>query len=76
MRDNSGVGATRLLFYQAMEAVKEGKLQVVLAALQSNPVPVSLLYTCHDLLPLKIRGFLDFAVLQLRERVAIGKRDF
>ncbi|WP_219809807.1 LysR substrate-binding domain-containing protein [Acetobacter orientalis] len=72
----SGLGVTRVLSYQAMEAVKEGKLQVVLAAFQSNPVPVSLLYAYHDPLPLKIRSFLDFAVPRLREHAAMGGWDF
>lgn len=72
----SGLGVTRVLSYQAMEAVKGGKLQVVLAAFQSNPVPVSLLYACHDPLPLKIRSFLDFAVPRLREQAAKGEWDF
>ena len=61
-----GAGVTRVLSYQAAEAVGQGKLQPVLQPFEPPPVPVSLIHTSQGLLPLKTRSFIDFAVPRLR----------
>jgi DNA-binding transcriptional LysR family regulator len=66
----AGVGVTRVLSYQAAQAVAEGKLKIVLAAYEPDPVPINLVYVGQSLLPLKMRAFLDFVAPRIRERVA------
>jgi len=66
----SGVGITRVLSYQAAQAVAEGKLKIVLAAYEPEPVPINLVYVGQNLLPLKMRAFLDFVAPRIRERAA------
>ena len=66
----AGVGVTRVLSYQAAQAVSEGKLKIVLAAYEPEPAPINLVYVGQNLLPLKMRAFLDFVAPRIRERAA------
>ena len=66
----AGIGVTRVLSYQAAQAVAEGKLRIVLATYEPEPVPVNLVYVGQSLLPLKMRAFLDFVAPRIRERAA------
>ncbi|RDJ21824.1 LysR family transcriptional regulator [Bosea caraganae] len=66
----AGVGLTSVLSYQAAEAVRAGRLDILLEAFEPPPWPVSLVYASRGLLPLKLRAFLDFAVPRLKERLA------
>lgn len=66
-----GVGATRLLFYQVVEAVEGGSLTILLEAFEPAPAPVHLLHAARGHMPLKLRRFLDFAAPRLRQ--ALGK---
>ena len=66
----AGIGVTRVLSYQAAQAVAEGKLKIVLAVYEPEPVPINLLYVGQSLLPLKMRAFLDFVAPRIRERAA------
>lgn len=65
----AGVGLTRVLSYQAAQAIAAGKLVVVLKGFEPEPRPVSLVYAAQGLLPLKLRAFLDFAVPRLKTRL-------
>ncbi|MBC9206748.1 LysR family transcriptional regulator [Roseomonas aerophila] len=66
----AGVGIVRLLSYQVAEEVKDGRLRVVLEAFAPEPLPVSLVYAPAEILPLKVRSFLDFTIPRLRARMA------
>ena len=66
----AGLGVTRVLSYQAFDAVRAGKLTVILARFEPPPLPVSLIYPGHGALPLKLRAFLDWAGPRLRARLA------
>ena len=66
----AGVGVTRVLFYQSAQAVKEKRLETVLAQFEPAPIPVNLIHAGQSLQPLKMRVFLDFVVPRLRERIA------
>jgi DNA-binding transcriptional LysR family regulator len=66
----AGVGLTRVLSYQAAQAVRDGTAQIVLEAFEPPPLPVNLLHAAQGLLPLKMRGFLDFAAPRLRQALA------
>jgi DNA-binding transcriptional LysR family regulator len=66
----AGVGVTRVLSYQAAQAIADGRLQVVLSSFEPAPVPVSIIYANQDMLPLKTRSFIDFAAPRLRSRLS------
>jgi DNA-binding transcriptional LysR family regulator len=66
----AGLGVTRVLSYQAADAVAHGKLKIVLSAFEREPLPVSLVHAGQGLLPLKTRSFLEFAAAGLRRRLA------
>lgn len=65
----AGVGITRVLSYQALEALRAGALVLLLEGVEPPPAPVSLVYGGRRLLPVKLRAFLDFAAPRLRERL-------
>lgn len=62
----TGTGITRVLSYQAVDALRQGSLVPVLAALGSEETPVHLLYPAGAHPPPKLRAFIDFAVPRLR----------
>ena len=66
----AGIGLTRVLSYQAASAIDAGKLAVVLRDFAPPPWPVSLVYSGGQLLPLKLRAFLDFTAPRLKARLA------
>ncbi len=66
----AGVGLTRVLSYQAEQAVRAGGLAVVLEAFEPPPAPVQLVHRGGRILPLKLRAFLDFATSRLRRALA------
>jgi DNA-binding transcriptional LysR family regulator len=65
-----GVGATMLLEHDVAEAVCAGKLQFILQEFEVDPIPVHLVYLSRDMMPVKLRRFIDFAVPKLREALA------
>ena len=66
----AGVGLTRVLSYQIADAVKAGKLVVVLKKFEPEPSPISLIYVQERRPTAKLRAFLDFATPKLRQRLA------
>jgi DNA-binding transcriptional LysR family regulator len=64
-----GVGLTRVLSYQIIDALRDGRLVRVLADDEPQPVPASLIYPGQGRLPMKTRAFIDFAVGRMRERL-------
>lgn len=64
------VGIARLLHYQVADAVKAGKLQIVLELFEPAPAPVSLIHAARGQMPLKMRRFMDFALPRLRSVVS------
>jgi DNA-binding transcriptional LysR family regulator len=65
-----GTGVTRVLCYQVADAVREGRLQLVLEQFMPAPVPIHLVHAGQAPLPLKLRAFLDFMSPRLRARVS------
>ena len=57
-----GGGLTRVLAYQAADAIKRGKLEVVLAAFEEPVLPIHLVYPTSRLLSAKVRSFIDLVV--------------
>lgn len=63
------VGATRVLHYQCADAVRDGRLRLILERFELDPLPVHLLHAGGGALPSKVRVFLDYATSRLRERL-------
>ena len=54
-----GGGLTRVMFYQAADAIKTGRLRIVLAKFEQPPLPIHLVYPTSRLLSAKVRTFID-----------------
>jgi DNA-binding transcriptional LysR family regulator len=65
-----GTGVTRVLHYQAADALRAGVLRIVLADFEVEPVPIHLIHAARGALPLKMRAFLDAALPRLRADLA------
>ena len=63
----SGLGLTRLLSYQIAPETDAGRLAVVLEDYELPIWPVSIVHAGQQLLPKKVRAFLDFASPRLRD---------
>jgi DNA-binding transcriptional LysR family regulator len=57
-----GGGFTRVLAYQAADAITRGRLEVVLAASEEPVMPIHLVYPTSRLLSAKVRSFIDLVV--------------
>jgi DNA-binding transcriptional LysR family regulator len=65
-----GVGATLLLEHDVAEAVRARKLRLILQEFEVDPIPVHLVHLSRDMMPVKLRRFIDFAAPRLREALA------
>jgi DNA-binding transcriptional LysR family regulator len=65
-----GVGATMLLEHDVAEAGRAGTRRFILQEFEVEPIPVHLVHLSRDMMPVKLRRFIDFAVPQLREALA------
>jgi DNA-binding transcriptional LysR family regulator len=52
-------GLTRVLAYQAAEAIRAGRLRIVLARFEPPPLPIHVVYPTSRLLSAKVRAFID-----------------
>jgi DNA-binding transcriptional LysR family regulator len=66
----AGIGVTCILSYQVAQAVAGGRLKIILADHETDPLPVHLVYPGQAMLPLKTRAFLDVAGAELRASIA------
>jgi DNA-binding transcriptional LysR family regulator len=64
-----GVGLTRLLSYQIAEAKRAGQLELLLEDYELPAWPVNLVFTGQQLMPRRLRAFLDFAAPRIRDRL-------
>lgn len=55
----AGGGLTRVLAYQAVDALKHGRLKVVLAKFEQPKLPIHVVYPTSRLLSAKVRAFID-----------------
>jgi DNA-binding transcriptional LysR family regulator len=61
-----GRGLTRALSYQVAADVEAGRLRILLADFEPEPIPVHVVYAAGRKAPAKVRAFVDFAVERLR----------
>ena len=54
-----GGGLTRVLAYQAADAIKGGRLRIVLQKFEQPPLPIHIVYPTSRLLSAKVRTFID-----------------
>jgi DNA-binding transcriptional LysR family regulator len=57
-----GGGLTRVLAYQAADAIKAGRLKILLAKFEPAPLPIHIVYPTSRLLSAKVRTFIDLVV--------------
>ena len=57
-----GGGLTRVMAYQATEALNAGKLKIVLQKFEQPAVPIHIVYPTSRLLSAKVRAFIDLVV--------------
>jgi DNA-binding transcriptional LysR family regulator len=65
----AGIGITRVLSYQAVSGLREGKLVAALQAFEPMPSPIDLVHVGQGPLLQKIRAFIDFAAPRLKARL-------
>jgi DNA-binding transcriptional LysR family regulator len=68
----AGLGFGQFLSYQVEPQLRAGRLRVVLEDFEPAPLPVSLVHAEGRLPSPRLRAFLDWMKLRLRERVAPG----
>jgi DNA-binding transcriptional LysR family regulator len=55
----AGGGLTQVLAYQAADAIKRGRLSIVLAKFEQPKLPIHIVYPTSRLLSAKVRAFID-----------------
>ena len=55
-------GLTQVLAYQAADAIKAGRLKIILAKFEQPPLPIHIVYPTSRLLSAKVRSFIDLVV--------------
>ncbi|MGJ4940165.1 LysR family transcriptional regulator [Bradyrhizobium sp. HKCCYLS1011] len=55
----AGGGLTRVLAYQAADAIRRGRLKIVLAKFEQPRLPIHIIYPTSRLLSAKVRAFVD-----------------
>src|SRR6516164_4096412 len=58
----TGGGLTRVLAYQAADAIRRGRLKIVLQKFELPALPVHIVYPTSRLLSAKVRAFIDLVV--------------
>ncbi|EGG99275.1 Transcriptional regulator2C LysR family [gamma proteobacterium IMCC2047] len=66
-----GLGIIRLLSYQVLPAVAEGKLQVILEDFEPTPQPVHIIHREGRFSSARVRAFIDLLAEQLRANQSI-----
>ncbi|WP_413990306.1 LysR family transcriptional regulator [Labrys okinawensis] len=67
-----GWGLVRVLSYQVDDAVRDGRLRILLAEFEEEPLPVHVVHAGGRGPSAKIRSFVDFAVERLRASPVFG----
>jgi DNA-binding transcriptional LysR family regulator len=58
----AGGGLTRVLAYQAADAIRRGRLKIVLAKFELPSLPIHVVYPTSRLLSAKVRTFIDLVI--------------
>jgi DNA-binding transcriptional LysR family regulator len=66
----AGAGIARVMSYKMEAARRTGRLSIVLATFEKDPLPVHVVYTERKPMPLKLRVFLTWLTPRLKARLA------
>ncbi len=66
----AGAGIIRLYSYHVADAVRDGRLKILLEEFEPRPLPVNVIHLGGGLVPLKVRAFVDFAAPRLKAQLA------
>jgi DNA-binding transcriptional LysR family regulator len=64
-----GIGLANLPYYQAYEALADGRLRAVLQDYEAESGAIHLVHAARGQLPIKMRRFLDFAAPRLKQEL-------
>lgn len=67
-----GQGLARAMRYQVDADVRAGRLRIVLAEFEPEPIPVHLVHVAGRMATAKLRAFIDFTVERLRAEPVLG----
>ena len=72
----AGVGIISVFSHHVTSSFQNGSLVPVLPDFERRTLPLSLVHTSGEYLPLKLRAFLDFATPRLKVRLSAARDDF
>ena len=67
-----GAGLARVMSYKMDTAQRAGKLAIVLAEFEPEPLPVHLIYAPRKPVPLKLRAFINWMTPRLKARLTLA----
>jgi DNA-binding transcriptional LysR family regulator len=67
-----GAGLARVMSYKMDAAMRAGKLTIVLEEFEPEPLPVHILYAPRNLMPLKLRTFLNWMTPRLKDQLNVA----
>jgi DNA-binding transcriptional LysR family regulator len=67
-----GAGLARVMSYKMDTAMRAGKLAVLLEEFEPEPLPVHILYAPRNLMPLKLRAFLNWMTPRLKDQLNLA----
>ena len=68
----AGGGLTRVLSYQAAQALRARRLRLVLSEFEMPPLPIHIVHAEGRRAPAKLRAFVDFAAARLRAKKGLA----
>ena len=67
-----GAGLARVMSYKMDAAKRAGKLAIVLEEFEPEPLPVHIVYTLRNPVPLKLRAFLNWMTPRIKARLSFA----
>jgi DNA-binding transcriptional LysR family regulator len=68
----TGAGLARVMSYKMADAMRAGKLAIVLEEFEPQPLPLHIVYAPRKPMPLKLRTFLNWMTPRLKDRLSLG----
>jgi DNA-binding transcriptional LysR family regulator len=68
----NGAGLARVMSYKMADAMRAGKLAIVLEEFEPQPLPLHIVYAPRKPMPLKLRTFLNWMTPRLKDRLTLG----
>jgi len=68
----AGAGLTRVMSYKMDAAMRAGMLAIVLEDFEPEPLPVHIVYSARQPVPVKLRAFLNWMTPRLKARLMLA----